>query len=226
MAIIDNLSKIRQKIAKKVEEHSKSKQLNDIFEQQATLFSFNDLTTSKLHFIRAIKQVDTKTMLIRKTDNLLCRTILRADGQEFVVTDIEHVTIPFSNEAIPDTTIDCYLIHYIYGHEIVSASPSVHTTNYYQTINNTGAMGNVNQQIINLDNEFENLKNIIDHTKTTFKHKSKKNDIQIMIGQFQDCIHNKQKDETFFNKLKQAVNDFAPSALSIIDRIISAAFPH
>lgn len=215
------------KFGEQVEKRSNNKNLIKIFENQATCFNFIDIKSNKLHFLFAIKDATKKTMLVRNKDKLYCNITLKADGQEFIITDIDNATVPFFDESIPNTKLDCFLIHYAYGYEVKKETPSQHTTNYYQTVNNSGIMGDVNQQIVCIDSELKHLEDIINNTHTSLLlHKGKKQRIQVMIGQFKNCIQNKQEDETFFAKLKNAIKDFAPAALIVIEKIISAVFPH
>lgn len=209
-----------------IDKHNALKEIRKKFEQEATIFFMwentdKNGTNNRLKTIYAIKFPQESYLLLLKSDSINIGTVLSADkGQSFIVTDLDDKTIinyPL-NEQVP-YYLDCYKVFYQFYQ---TKSPTVVQQIQNQSVtihgNNSGDITLVAKQ----QDDLNTIESAIHSYKPNLFDKWKKNQAIELFGNFKNCIINKQKDQTLFDKFIKVLEVIAPSVVSIAKTLISS----
>ena len=203
-------------ISNTIDEQKQKHQLEKEFKDQSC--KCVDLITNQEFYAK--KNIDENTFLIPVKNKLNLRSVITSNGQNYELIDSDF-TIHNFNKENNSQTLQCYL----YKYEIKIAAPiQNHTINQSVTIqgNNTGDISLVAQT----QKHLSDIYNAIQNSKPGLLNKSKKTEALELYGNFKNCIINKQKDDSLFDRFLKVLSIVAPSIVSITTSLISTVFPH
>ena len=223
----DKMQKLGTAIGNKIDEVQAHNEWNKQFELQA-----NKYTVLPLNFesnneyykhtkqIYAIKIAEKQCLFIRKFDKLNVNQVLFGkQNQAFQIVNFEDKPDPYpsADEQYP---IDCVKYYYKPYSKPVSQTINYITNNQSVTVgdNNCGDI----TLVADFSSQLEEIKRAINNYKPSLLNKKKKDEAIKLYGKFENCVVNKQKDQTLFDKFIEVLKVIAPPAISIVTAIITA----
>lgn len=223
----NGISKIESVAESAIDKYQTQQKWNAQFEKEAkqyTVFPLNFendneyLKHTKL--IKAIKLPNTQCLLVLSSIKLEVGQVLCGkQNQSFQIYDFEDTPTlyPSKTDNYPIKCTSYYYKPYV--------KPVAHFT---QNITNTQniTVGDNNSGDISIVADFGNqlceIENAINSYRPSIINKHKKDEAIKLYGNFKNCVINKQKDQTLFEKFIKILEIVAPTVVSIATTIISA----
>lgn len=211
----------------KIDTFQAHKEWNKHFELNASKFSVlplnfeNDAEYYKhINYIFAIKLADKQCLIVRKDDKLNVNQVLSGkQNQALQIVDFEDKTIPYpsSDNQYP---IEC--IKYFYKPYSKPVSPHIQNITNNQTVTVEGNNSGDITLVADFSTQLAELEKAINDSHPSFFYKKKKEEAIKLYGNFKDCVINRQKDKSLFDKFKDVLKIIAPAAVSIVTAIIGS----
>lgn len=201
-----------------IDKRQKISALNRIFESEATEY-IDSLSGQTIYGIR--ENIDSKKILIRKKDEIICNSVLNYLGQSFRIIDATpKIMVPYTKEG-NDQVLECYHVKF---ELIQNEKPIANTTNVTQILTIHGDNNGEANLTTVVKDQLEKLEETIRNYKPSLfgKGKNLQNQAIEMYGNFKNCIINKQKNQTLFDKFIKIVSSFLPTAVPLITALISS----
>lgn len=221
------------KVTDFIEDRNFNTNIINEFEKRSVLY---DILNTKDFFnqnksFRAIQNIDEKSLLVpcneKNLSYIRSNVILLnySDCSKIKISQIDLINkVEYIVSYMGQTKIiPCYKAHY----ELVQKNeqPTNHIVNNTTislgdnnsgsvTVNNSPSISIINQQLSELHKYIEDF-------KPNFLDKHKKTEAQTLYITFKDCIINKKKDETLFNKFLKVLKVISSTAVKIAQLLIA-----
>ncbi len=223
----DKIQKLGTAIGNKIDEVQAHNAWNKQFELQASEyavlplnFESDDEYYKHIKHFHAIKIAEKQCMLIRKFDKLNVNQVLFGkQNQALQIVDFEDNSEPYPS-ADAQYPIECIKYYYKPFSKPVSQAIQYITNNQTVTVgdNNSGDI----TLVADFSSQLEEIKTAINNYKPSLLNKKKKDEAIKLYGKFENCVINKQKDQSLFDKFLEVLDVVAPIAVSIVNTIITA----
>lgn len=199
---------------------------NKHFELSASEFSVYPLNFEndkeyykKIKYISAIKIAEKQCLLVRGADKISVNQVLMGkQNQVFKIVDFEDNPEPYPSSEV-QYPIDCFKYFYKPYERQISQTIQNITNNQTVTVgdNNSGDI----TLVADFSSQLADIEKAIHNYQPSIFNKKKKDEAIKLYGNFKNCVMNKQKDQSLFDKFIKVLEVVAPVAISIVSTIIA-----
>lgn len=217
---------VKDKTVTAYDKHQEIQKNNKMFEDASIKFTISSEKIQSGDFsdivqFYAIKSMQDHSLLVRIDTRLTVNTVIVSNEGQFRITDIDSKTeIDFPVDNSSQYPIKCYKCLYE-AYKKEPASPVVNNTINQSNVIHGDNYGDVTQ-IATQQDDLDKIESEIQKYKPKLLHKGKKEEALILFGNFKNCVLEKKKDKSLFDKFLDVLKIVAPAVVSIATALIAA----